>query len=386
MAQNTKRGCGCALVVLILFIAAIFALWYFIFRSREAPLPPPSGELQVYMLDVGQGDSILIISPEGKAVLVDAGDTGRGDEVLEALRRHNVSEIDLLIATHAHADHIGAADEVIRGIAVRRVLDSGVRPPARDTSANQNNANGRAPRTRGGREVALPTTRAYQDYLAAIEERVPDSPERFIRAEPGQRYDMGGGVVITVLAPVEPYFTRDQLRSGGNEPNANSVVVRLDFGRFSMLLTGDAEAQTEQRLMEQGANIAARVLKVGHHGSRYATSEDFLRRARFEVAIISNGANNRYGHPSQDVLNRLRAANVRVYRTDLQGEISIRTRGDENFEVTGAREAASDVWAGRTPERDDSSRSGFVSYGDFGPPPRPRGNRNARNQNAARGR
>jgi competence protein ComEC len=379
LSQNTKRGCGCALVVLLLFIAAIFALWYFIYRPRESQLPPPSGnELRVHILDVGQGDSILIISPEGKAVLVDAGDTGRGSVVLEALRRHNVNEIDLLIATHAHADHIGAADEVIRGITVRRVLDSGVRPPGRDDGGGGNQNNQTARRTRGGREVALPTTRAYQDYLAAIEERVPDSPERFIRAQPDQRYDIGGGAVITVLAPMEPYFTREQLRSGGNEPNANSVVVRLDYGRFSMLLTGDAEAQTEQRLMERGANIAARVLKVGHHGSRYATSEDFLRRGRFGIAVISNGENNRYGHPSQEVLNRLRAANVRVYRTDLQGEITIRTRGDENFEVTTAREAASDVWTGREAQRDDSSRAGFVAYGDFGPPPR---NRNSRGNN-----
>ncbi len=249
MAQN-RRGCGCAVVVAILFLAIIFALWYFIFRSREAPLPPPSGnELQVHVLDVGQGDSILIISPEGKAVLVDAGDTGRGRAVVEALRRHNVAEIDLLIATHAHADHIGAADEVIRAVSVRRVLDSGVRPPTRDDSAaNQNNANGRnangrARATRGGgREVTLPTTRAYEDYLTAVRERVANADENYINAEPGQRFDLGGGAVITVLAPMEPYFTRDQLRSGGNEPNANSVVVRLEYGRFSMLLTGDAEA------------------------------------------------------------------------------------------------------------------------------------------------
>jgi competence protein ComEC len=256
--------------------------------------------------------------------------------------RYGVDHIDLLISTHAHADHIGGADEVIKGTKVYKVLDSKVPN----------------------------TTKNYEDFLDAIEARVENPKENFITATPGQRFDLGGGVMISVLAPIQPLFTKDQLRSGGNEPNANSVVTRLDYGEFSILLTGDAEAQTEARMMEQGARLAAKVLKVGHHGSKYASSTDFLQQAKFKDAVISCGADNRYGHPSQEVLDRLKAAGVKIYRTDLQGEITIKTRGEEDYQITTQRQAATDeISAGRKAQKDDSAKSGFIQYGDFGPVP-----------------
>jgi competence protein ComEC len=179
-----------------------------------------------------------------------------------------------------------------------------------------------------------------------------------------------------VLAPIQPFFTKEELRSGGNEPNANSVVTRLDYGAFSMLLTGDAEAQTEERLMKEGSNVRATVLKVGHHGSKYATSEAFLKRGEFKAAIISAGVDNRYGHPSQDALDRLKAAGVKIYRTDFEGEILISTRGQEgDVKITTAREpkAGEDMWAGREPLRDDSAKRGFIDFGDLPPAPKSKG-------------
>ncbi|HEX7177907.1 MAG TPA: ComEC/Rec2 family competence protein [Pyrinomonadaceae bacterium] len=340
-SSKALKGCGCALAVAALAALAILALWWFVFRDR-GPQPPPAsgGDLRVVVLDVEQGDSILIISPSGKAALVDAGNPGYGARVLDALRRHNVSQIDLFITTHAHADHIGAADEVIRGATVRRVLDSKV-PNA---------------------------TRNYEDFLRAIEEKGVE----YVGAEPGQKYeDLGDGVVFTVLSPIQPLFTKEQVRSGGNEPNANSVVVRLDYGEFSMLLTGDAEAQTEERMIRQGANVKAKVLKVGHHGSPHATSDSFLKEGAFAAAVISCGAKNLYGHPDQRVLDRLRAANVKVFRTDLHGEVTITTRG-EGYEIKPEREAKGDVWAGREAKKRDTASSGFIDYGDFGPPPKPK--------------
>jgi beta-lactamase superfamily II metal-dependent hydrolase len=348
VAQN-RRGCGCILAVIIVVVIAALLLFYF-FRSREKKVPPPSGdELQVHVLNVGQGDSVLIVAPGGKSALVDAGVPGSGRTILDALRRYNVSEINLLIATHAHADHIGAADEVINSITVRNVLDSG----------------------------APNDTKNYADFLEAAQRNVVGRGGKFITATPGQTFDMGGGARVTVLAPFQPFFTKEQLRAGGNEPNANSIVMRLDYGDFSMLLTGDAEAQTEQRMITNGENIAAKILKVGHHGSRYATSDEFLRRGRFEAAIISDGADNRYGHPSQEVLDRLRGDNIKVYRTDLQGEITITTRGRE-YQIKPEHEATGDLWAGRAPQKDDSARSGFIQYGDFGPAPRQRHSNKAR--------
>jgi beta-lactamase superfamily II metal-dependent hydrolase len=307
-------------------------------------------------------------------VLVDAGDTGRGKVVLDAMKRYNVSQIDILIASHAHADHIGGADEVIKATSVLKVLDSSVPPPSRATddaaATNQNGSGRRARSATASRSTTaeLPTTKSYRDLLESINQ----AGAQYIKAEPDQTFELSGNAVIKVLAPIQPFFTKDQLRSGGNEPNANSVVVRLDYGKFSMLLTGDAEAQTEERMISKDSNLGAKVLKVGHHGSKYATSESFIKAVRPEVAIISTGGNNRYGHPSQDALNRLKAAGVKVYRTDLQGEITITSKG-EGYEIkTGKEMKEGDVWAGREAQKDDSARSGFISYGDFGPPPRER--------------
>lgn len=318
-----------AVILSLLAVAVIGVLifgYYWLSRRTPPPepRPAPSGdELKVYVLDVGQGDCILIVAPGGKTVLVDAGTPGSGKVVADAMRRYNLQQIDLMVATHAHADHIGGADEVIRTTKVLSVLDSQV-PNA---------------------------TKNYEDFLKAIRE----GGAKYIGAEPGQKFDLGGGANLTVLAPIKPYFTKDQLRSGANEPNANSVVTRLDYGDFSMLLTGDAEAETEERLMKAGANLKAKVLKVGHHGSRYASSDEFLRAGGFESALISNGADNRYGHPSPEALERFKALGLKIYRTDLQGEITITTRG-QGYQIQTARAATGDLWAGRTAQKSEPQR------------------------------
>jgi competence protein ComEC len=223
-----------------------------------------SAQLIVYALDIGQGDSLLIVSPTGKTVLIDTGDSGNEQNIINALINHSGGKkIDLFIASHPHADHIGSASEVIKGSTVARVLDSGFPH----------------------------TTKTYERYLLAVK----DSGAQFILAVPGQTFDIGGGAVISVLAPIKPYFTKSELREGATEPNANSVVVRLDYKSFSMLFTGDAEVETEARMIASGANLKARVLKVGHHGSRYATSNAFLQAVRPEAAVISVGVANNYG-------------------------------------------------------------------------------------------
>lgn len=385
---RSRKGCGCAIAALIVFAAGVFALYHFLYKpwNEKRKLPPPSGkELQVHVLDVGQGDAILIVSPEGKSVLIDAGDTGRGKIVLDAMARYNVKQLDYFIATHAHADHIGGADEVLNAIKVVKVIDSGVVPPSHSSNEDSNsNKNTKAKPV--GKSTELPTTRAYLDFLAAVKKNGSD----YSKAEPGQKYDLGGGALLTVLAPIEPFFTKDQIRSGGNEPNANSVVVRLDYGEFSILLTGDAEAQTEERMMNKDATLEAKILKVGHHGSKYATSQNFLKAVKPEVAIISDAENNRYGHPSQGTMDRLKAAGVKVYRTDLNGEVTILTNGKlkdgKLYEVKTAREAKSDEFAGREPQKDDSSRAGFIAYGDYGPPPRQRKEKTAKATSWSKGR
>lgn len=373
---RSRRGCGCAIAVLVIVAGAAAFLGYrYVLPWWKTKPPPPSGELQIHVLDVGpiDGDAILIISPTGKTVLIDSGDAGKEKIVLEALKRYKIQELDYFIATHPHQDHMGAAAAVIKAVKVLNVIDNGLPPVALP---------GASPKPATGKPVAAakatPTpdknqksqTKFFDDYKNALEL----SSAHYETAEVGKKYDLGGGARLTVLGPSKPYFTKDQMKTGGNEPNANSIVTRLDYGDFSMLLTGDAEDQTEQRLLSKELELRATILKVAHHGSKYATSESFVKRVQPEAAIISDGEWNRYGHPAQTVLDRLKAANSKVYRTDLQGEITITSSGklksEKLYEIKTAKEATTDIWAGRPPQKDDASRSGFIAYGDFGPPPK----------------
>ena len=373
MAKRSLKGCGCAIAVLVVVLGAAGLVgWKYVLPWWKLKPPPPSGgELQVHVLDVGpvEGDSILIISPGGKTVLVDAGDTGKGKVIIEALKRYNVQQLDYFVATHPHPDHIGGADEVFKATKVLNVIDNGQTPDVPESLAAQAKpaatANKKPANKKLDRSAAV--TKFYDEYKDAITQ----SGAHYEKAQAGATYDLGAGARLTVLAPTEPLFTKDQVKSGGNLPNANSIVLRLDYGDFSMLLPGDAEEQTEHRLLTKDLNLKVKILKVAHHGSKYATAQDFVDRVKPEVAIVSCGEWNRYGHPSQVVLDRLRAANAKLLRTDLQGEITITTRGKENdYVIKTAKETTSDVWLGRLPQKDDSSRSGFIAYGDFGPPPK----------------
>lgn len=371
---RATRGCGCVIAVLLVVIAAgAFVGWRYVLPWwRTQPPPASGGELTVRILDVGpiNGDSILISSPSGKTVLIDAGDTTKGKAVVEALKRNNIQQLDYFIATHPHPDHIGGAAEVFKAVKVLNVIDNGQLPsvPPSAIPAPQKPAAGKKPANTKTTAKTSSLTKFYDDYKAAI----TSSGAHYETARPGTKYDLGGGTLLTILAPSEPFFTKDKMSTGGNEANANSIVARLDYGSFSMLLTGDAEDQTEHRLLTKELDLRSKVLKIAHHGSKYATANDFLNRVKPEVAIVSCGAWNRYGHPSQAVLDRLKAANVKLYRTDLQGEITLTTRGkDSDLAIKTAKETTEDMWAGRTAQKDDSSRSGFIAYGDFGPPPKP---------------
>lgn len=376
--KRSTRGCGCAIAVLVLLgLAAGGVIWKFdLIKWWRTRPPKPTGELQVHVLDVGpiEGDSILIISPTGKSVLIDAGDAGKGKPILDALKRYKIDKLDYFIATHPHPDHIGGADEVMNAIKVGTVIDNGV-----DLSTP---APSPAPVKKGAKPAPTPIpvkkskVKSVNSFFDEYKDALEKSGAQYEKAVAGKKYDLGGGAIVTVLAPNEPFFTKDQMKGGGNDTNANSIVLRLDYGDFSMLFMGDAEEQSEARLLGKDLNLAAKVIKIAHHGSKYATSENFLKRVQPEAAIISDGEWNRYGHPAQSVLDRLKAMNAKIFRTDLQGEISLTTHGKLDsgklYDIKTAKEAKEDVWTGREAQKDDASRSGFIAYGDFGPPPKPK--------------
>lgn len=398
---KVRRGCAPAVFLILLVIGSVAGFFGWRWYKQQQPPPPSGKELRVFVLDVGptDGDSILIVSPEDKVALIDAGDFGRGKKVLEALKKLGIQRIDYFIATHSHADHVGGAPDVLNAIPIGTIIDNGLVPPEMQTdetesqSADKGKGKGKpAPKKPQGKQKEPLSVIAYKGFKDAAnatgakyekfpgdqkqeEESTDEKGKKKIQPPPEQKLDLGGGAFLTLIGPLQPFFTREQMHEGGNEPNANSIVARLDYGDFSMLLTGDAEAQAEQRFISKEMNITAKILKVAHHGSKYATSEEFVKAVKPEVAIISDGEFNRYGHPSQAVLDRLKAANVKLYRTDLQGQIEITTTGKlkdgKLYEIKNEKEAKTDLWLGREGQYDDSSRKGFIAYGDFGPPPKP---------------
>ena len=243
-------------------------------------LPAWAGEVVVDFLDVGQGDAVLIRGG-GKTVLIDA--SVKAARVAAKLQRLGIGRLDLVVATHPHADHVGGMEEVLRGFDVGLYMDNG-----------------------------LPhTTATYEALMVAVEERgIPYKP-----AMRGTTLRLGEEATFTVLFP-----DTTPLRETRSDLNSNSVVMRLDHGEISFLFTGDAEEPTEEALLHNGLQPVD-VLKVAHHGSGHSSSAAFLAAASPDVAVISCGTGNRYKHPYPDALERLASAGATVYRTDLSGTI-----------------------------------------------------------------
>jgi competence protein ComEC len=247
---------------------------------------PESGRLSVTFLDVGQGDAILIEGPRGHRILVDGGPSG--DAITAALGRQLPfydRRLDLVALTHPQQDHIGGLPAVLEGYSVRRVLSGPVEG-----------------------EIA-----AYRAWSHAVDRR--DTPE--ISAQRGQTVDLGGGAALSILSAGD--------QTSPESLNDASVVLRLTMGDLSFLLTGDITEAGETALIRTGADLDSSVLKIAHHGSLTSTSPSFVRRTTPLVDVISVGADNSYGHPTDEVLSRL--AGDLILRTDLHGDISLSTNG-----------------------------------------------------------
>src|SRR4030088_712261 len=193
--KRSTRGCGCALAVLLLFLGAgAFGVWKYALPWWRSRAPKPTGELQVHVLDVGpvEGDSILIISPTGKSVLIDAGDAGKGKVVLDALKRYKVDRLDYFIATHPHPDHLGGADEVLNGIKVANVIDNGVDLSTPVPAATPKPAKGKAapaPPPPAKKNKLKTVNSFFDEYESALKL----SGAQYEKAQPGKKYDLGGG-------------------------------------------------------------------------------------------------------------------------------------------------------------------------------------------------
>jgi competence protein ComEC len=283
-----------------LVLAAGFVLW-----------PPQTfdGRLRITVLDVGQADGIVIQTPRGHALLVDAGGrlergSRNGDSVAERvgertvvpfLLRQGIHQLDALILSHPHGDHAGGVAPVLRRIGVAAFDDGGQRYSGH----------------------------AYRDAIATA--RAAGVPILYPRA--GLRWQTDDGVTLRFIGPSLP------LIGGANAINSNSVAFVLDYRAFHMLFTGDAGTEAEQRFLREGIDLHAGVLKVGHHGSAYGSSPAFIAAVAPRVAIVSVGRHNLFGHPAPSTLQTLRRFGARVYRTDEDGAVGVVSDG-EGFAVS----------------------------------------------------
>ena len=254
-------------------------------------------ELKVNFLDVGQGDSILIKAPTGQNILVDGGPD---DTVLKRLGKEMPlwdKKIDLMILTHPHADHITGLIDVIKNYQVEKILYTG----------------------------ALHTTPNYIEWLKLIKEKkipltIIDRP---------QTIKLGENCEIQIIYPFKSL-------AGQSVANLNnsSIVFKLIYGQTTFLFMGDAEKEVEEELLASGVPLGADVLKVGHHGSSDATSEEFLKIVSPRFAVIEVGRGNDFGHPSGRVIKRLERFGAKILRTDLEGTIRLLSDG-ENIKFQG---------------------------------------------------
>jgi competence protein ComEC len=259
------------------------------------------------MIDVGQGDAILVEFPGGETLLVDtgpltlAGDAGK-KTVAPFLKRKGIGAIDLLVITHPDADHCGGAASIIRGFPVRRVIESGP----------------------GGQ------TAVYASYHAAALAR--GSPISL--AWRGEKLSAAECARVYVLWPGRGRTASVKSSRRASSNNA-SIVFKLVYGHVSFLFTGDAEGDSETGLIRSfGSFLGSTVLKVAHHGSDSGTSQEFLDAVRPAVALVSVGLHNRFRHPSPPLLERLDGAGARVLRTDREGAIVLATDGRSVREIS----------------------------------------------------
>ncbi|MCL2225070.1 MAG: MBL fold metallo-hydrolase [Defluviitaleaceae bacterium] len=272
------------------FCVLLFALVYFFggdlfFPDAEEPIRIAEGEIMVSFIDVGQGDSIVIYTSYN-AVLIDAGDHRNRNAVLDYLNAAGITRLDYVVATHPHADHIGGMPQVLRDFEIGRVLMPDV---TNDTDT-------------------------FEFFLDAILNN--DIETHF--PSPGEIFT-AGTIEMLVIAPPPGQF------SGLND---NSIVIRMEHGQTSFLFTGDAERPLEQWMVDNAYHqLRADVLKVGHHGSRTSTTEAFLNAVDPSIAVIQVGGNNRFGHPHDEVMERLYDRDIAIYRTDHHGTVRMITDG-----------------------------------------------------------
>ncbi len=268
MSRNKQKRLS-SWVLVFLFLMLVLTIAYVLYSQQESAPPAEGGSLAVHFIDVGQADAALVIC-DGHYMLIDGGNAEDSDLVYSYLKRNGARQLDYMVASHAHEDHIGGLSGALNYAAV----DTAFCP------------------------VAEYNSKVFQNMVKYLEEQ----GRSLTVPEPGDKFYLGSAQV-EILGPVQEY----------DDTNDTSIVLRIDYGETSFLFTGDMETGAEKDLLDSGANVGATVLKAGHHGSDTSTSYRFLREVSPQYTVISVGEGNSYGHPSDEVLSRFRDAGAGPY-------------------------------------------------------------------------
>lgn len=290
MGRKLRDSKGCQAVFLFGMLVVVFCCWQMWCNNKE---------MQVHFIDVGQGDSALVITPHGRAFMVDTGGVREGSYDIGSrvdvpyLLHYGVQKLDYIFLTHAHDDHAGGVKGILTKIPVGAI---GI-----------------------GHEGA-------GDYIQAFGTgEIGKIKKLLVPLQEGSSVELDGVRIDILYSPESKKVQESQLQATGNE---FSNLIRVSYGEASFLFTGDLVAEQEQQVLANGTNVASTVLKVGHHGSRTSSSQEFLTAVNPGWAVISCGYNNSFGHPHKEILNRLTSCTkAEILRTDQQGAIVFRTDG-----------------------------------------------------------
>lgn len=294
----------------IRIIAVLLALCLILSACSFVTVPSPQqmGEpqLKVHIIDVGQGDSSFIELPDGKTLLIDAGEREYGRTVEEYIRRLGYKKIDYLVGTHPHSDHIGGLQHLVQTLDIGKIY---------------------MPRKAS-------TTATFENLLKAIQ----DKGLSIETARAGKTIDVNKDFSVDILSPVDDDY--------GDEMNLYSVVIKVTYQKMQFLFMGDAETENEAQL----ENVSAEFIRVGHHGSNTSSGEDFVNRVGAAIAVISVAKDNSYGLPKDSILKRWEDAGASIYRTDEMGSMvfesdgSVIRMGKVEVSETSPKEPTSFEW------------------------------------------
>lgn len=268
--------------------------------TSDTPLPDGS-TFEIHFIDVGQADAALILCDD-QAMLIDGGNSEDSSLIYAYLKAHEVTNLDVMVATHGHADHVGGLSGSLNYATVGTAYSP----------------------------VTTYDSKAFQNFTKYLDKQgvqitVPNSGDTFSL----------GSASVEILGPISP----------SDEPNNTSIVLRITYGNTRFLFTGDAETLEENEILDAGYDVSCDVLKVGHHGSNTSTGYRWLRESAPTYAVISVGTGNSYGHPTEATLSKLRDADVITYRTDMQGTI-ICTSDGTNITFQTEKNADADTLSG----------------------------------------